>query len=139
MIYINQEGVTELGRGETREAAIIDALKNGFFVNPSEIKRAFEERMDGDVYWTDEPERGYNGVSHYEIELRDRHGVLIYAGGRFTDNHSLERETFDNREEAESTLLEELQRTLPTYSGYVIEHYFSDEPGSEREIGRGRA
>lgn len=60
MIYINQDGETELGRGETIEQAISAANAGGFELTRDEIKTSTESRVVGDVYWTDSPVAGYN-------------------------------------------------------------------------------
>lgn len=61
MIYINQDGQTELGRGTTISEAFENARTTFPELTMDEIKRAGESRNDGDVYWTDEPVDGYNG------------------------------------------------------------------------------
>jgi hypothetical protein len=63
MIYINQEGQIELGRGETIEAAIAQAIDCGFELTLEEIKTYEEQCNDGDVYWTDEAVEGYNDMN----------------------------------------------------------------------------
>ena len=64
MIYINQDGQTELGRGETLDSAILMAIDSGFEIKKNEIKASTEQRNDGDVYWTDEPVEDYNDWFH---------------------------------------------------------------------------
>ena len=60
MIYINQSGTVELGRGETLAAAIIQANDCGFEITADEVKTDTEACNDGDVYWTRETQEGYN-------------------------------------------------------------------------------
>ena len=60
MIYINQDGTTEIGRGETIDAAISNAIACGCELTRDEIKTSQESRVVGDVYWTDSPVDGYN-------------------------------------------------------------------------------
>lgn len=139
MIYINQEGAAELGRGETLEVAIIDAREHGFEIDPSEIKRASEARMDGDVYWTDDPMPGYNGVSHYEIELRNDLGDrLFWNTDGFSDDARRDRDTFDTRSDAEWELRNQLRETSFVYTGWIIEVYCDDTPDVEIKIGEGQ-
>lgn len=138
MIYINQEGATELGRGETLDAAITDARKYGFEIALDEIKRATEARMDGDVYWTDEPMPGYNGVSHYEIELRNDLGDrLFWNTDGFTDDASRIRDTFDTRRDAEWELRDQLRESSFVYTGWIIEIHNDDRDDIEIKIGNG--
>lgn len=56
MIYLNQIGATELGRGKTLELAIANANAFGFDITEDDLKRDTESKMDGDIYWTDEPQ-----------------------------------------------------------------------------------
>ncbi len=64
MIYINQIGQTELGRGETLEEAVANANEN--YPDDSPIttdirrQRAGWPSMDGDIVYCDEPLEGYN-------------------------------------------------------------------------------
>jgi len=64
MIYINQDGYTELGRGNSIDEALAMARECGCEIEAAEIKTATESRVDGDCYWTDEPVDGYNDDDH---------------------------------------------------------------------------
>ena len=86
MVYINQEGQTELGRGETIEAAIDQAIGCGFELTFEEIKTDAEQFNAGDVYSTDLPVDGYNdapkilqGEAAIDLALRDGLSIRKYA------------------------------------------------------------
>ena len=59
MIYINQEGQCELGRGKTLKAAIRDATARFPDLKPSDVKDPDLHRFEGDAYWTSVPVLGY--------------------------------------------------------------------------------
>ncbi len=61
MIYINQIGQTELGRGETLAEAVTNANANGFQVTTDiRLHREGWPTTDGEVVYCDEPLEGYN-------------------------------------------------------------------------------
>lgn len=60
MIYINQTGHCELGRGETIADALNMARSSGFEITEEELKSAHERMLDEDCYWTDQPNPDYN-------------------------------------------------------------------------------
>jgi hypothetical protein len=61
MIYINQIGYCEVGRGETLTEAIADAAKWGFEIDPNEIRewRQGWPCLTGEVVWMDERQEDY--------------------------------------------------------------------------------
>lgn len=61
MIYINQIGQCELGRGKTLEAAVADANKHGFEVTTDiRLHRSGWPCLTGEVVYCEEPLEGYN-------------------------------------------------------------------------------
>jgi hypothetical protein len=49
---IRQAGGVDLGVGATFDEAIRSCLDCGIVINPSDVKRASEQRMEGDTYVT---------------------------------------------------------------------------------------
>lgn len=66
-------------------------------------------------------------MKYYSIELRTRRDRLIYTGDGFTDDLTRDVFTFETREEAERTLIDELSKTSIVYDGYLVESNSDDD------------
>ncbi len=62
MIYINQIGAVELGRGQSLDSAVSHANQNGAEISKRELRyyRPDWPATDGEVVYMDEPLAGYN-------------------------------------------------------------------------------